>query len=340
MRHQRGEWVVRHFRSRFAHRADERALAHVWEAKQTDVGHDLELEAQVPHLAGFARLGVARRAVFGSREVFVAAATLATFGDHEPLLRPRELAQLLLRVAVEHDGADRDAHLDVFRRTAVTVFALPVATRVGAYGVVMNQIVECAEARICDQHDVPTAPTVAAGGAAEGDVFLAPKRDRTFAAATCFDPKLTLVDKPHRSRLDLALIGANLGKIAPRFRSFSSEIAKTLVRLAAWALGKRLEVRNAPEWRSSTRWLERQIRSGRRRLPLRGRGRALVEEIDRGQHRFNPVVARGRLQEDIGYASKLERGGLAQIELPFGERLEGREALGSYSFCSWMCLSS
>jgi hypothetical protein len=52
---------------------------------------------------------------------------------------------------------------------------------------VVNQVIQCTEARVGNEHDIPTTSAVAACGAAKRDVLLAPKRDGTLAARAGFD---------------------------------------------------------------------------------------------------------------------------------------------------------
>ena len=87
MRRERRERIVRDLRLRSRDCADERRLADVREAEQPDVGHDLELEAELELFAGLARLGASRRAIVRGREVDVAATAFAAARDDDALLR-------------------------------------------------------------------------------------------------------------------------------------------------------------------------------------------------------------------------------------------------------------
>src|SRR6478609_7732906 len=175
MRNQRRERIVRDFRTRSTDGADEGALTHVREAEQADVGHDFELEPEGAGFTRLARLGVARGAVFGRTEVAIASAAFPTLGDHHAFLRARELADPLLRVAVEDDRAHGHADLDVFRRAAVAILAHAVLSGIGPHQAMVDQIIQGTEARVGDEHDVPTPPAITARGATKRDVLFAPK---------------------------------------------------------------------------------------------------------------------------------------------------------------------
>src|SRR3546814_1974994 len=71
VRIQRGERVVGDFRRRRGHGADESALAGVGEAKQADVGQQLELQPKQALLTLLARRALSRGAVGGTLEVHV-----------------------------------------------------------------------------------------------------------------------------------------------------------------------------------------------------------------------------------------------------------------------------
>ena len=73
VRRQRRERVVGDLRPRRRDARDERGLARVGEADQADVGEQLQLEAEILHLARLARLHLARRAIGGGRKLRVAA---------------------------------------------------------------------------------------------------------------------------------------------------------------------------------------------------------------------------------------------------------------------------
>ena len=85
VRRQRRERVVGDLRPRRGDARDQRRLAGVREADEADVGEQLQLEAQVLDLAGFARLDLARRAIGGRGEPRVAHAAASALGDEHAL---------------------------------------------------------------------------------------------------------------------------------------------------------------------------------------------------------------------------------------------------------------
>src|SRR5690606_18364280 len=80
-----GERIVRDLRRRRGDRADEGGLARVREAKQADVGQQLQLELQQALLALGAWRELPRRAVDRALEVHVAQAALAAARDQQAL---------------------------------------------------------------------------------------------------------------------------------------------------------------------------------------------------------------------------------------------------------------
>ena len=165
--------------------------------EQSHVRHHLELEAQRAPLPRLPGLGAPRSAIDGRREVLVASTAVASCGDHESISGSRELAQSLLAVGVEDDGAERDPHLGVPSRVAVAVLALTVFAALGAHRAQVTHVLQRAQSRIGDQDYVSAVAAVAPCGPAERYELLPAERDDAVAAVAGLDLDRALVDEPH-----------------------------------------------------------------------------------------------------------------------------------------------
>ena len=200
MRRERRERIVGDLRLRAGDRADERGFADVREAEQADVGHHLQLEAELPLFARLARLGAARGAIVGRREMDVAAPAFAALRDDDLPARRVDVEQKLAALAIEHLRADRDAHDVVLRAAAVHVLAVTVLAVLRAQRPGVGKVEERREALVGLKHDIAAATPVPTRRAAEGDEFLPPEGDRAVSAFAGGDVHFARVDELHRSR--------------------------------------------------------------------------------------------------------------------------------------------
>ena len=181
VRRQRRERVVGDLRPRGRDARDERGLAGVREADETDVGQELELQPQLLRLAGHARVRAARRAVRGGREAGVAAAALAAGRDEDTLARLGQVGQLDQLSAVLDDLVDHraDRHL---QHEGLAVAAVPVRAHAVLAALRLEPLVEAvADERVHvgagDEEDRAAVAAVAAAGPAAWHELLAAERD-------------------------------------------------------------------------------------------------------------------------------------------------------------------
>jgi len=86
-------------------------------------------------------------------------------------------------------------HGDVLAVRAVAIGAHPVLTAAGAIQVLMSQVVERVEGRICDRVDGTAVAAVASGRAAARNELLAPKCHAAISAAAASDADLRRIDE-------------------------------------------------------------------------------------------------------------------------------------------------
>src|SRR3546814_19236815 len=117
------ERVVGDFRRRRGHGADESALAGVGEAKQADVGQQLELQPKQALLTLLARRELSRGAVGGTLEVHDAQAALAALGHQHAVAVARHVADASVGADVDALGTARAADGAVLVALAVEPLA-------------------------------------------------------------------------------------------------------------------------------------------------------------------------------------------------------------------------
>ena len=115
---ERRERIVGDLRPGRRNAGDQRRLAGVGKSDQADVGEQLQLEPEMPLLAGLAGLVLARGAIGRRREVGVAQSAAAAFRDEDALARLRQVGEHLR--GIRHGGivhvdecADRDGDVEV-----------------------------------------------------------------------------------------------------------------------------------------------------------------------------------------------------------------------------------
>src|SRR5437899_2392163 len=122
------DWHRSARRRRRADARDERRLAGVRKADDTDVGEELQLESQPAAVSGTSQIRLSRRAVGGRREARIPPAPTGARLDEDPLARAGEIAQRLVTFAVGHDRTDRHAEGQVVATGAMAVRALAALT--------------------------------------------------------------------------------------------------------------------------------------------------------------------------------------------------------------------
>ena len=90
---QRRERIVRNLRLGRADDRDQRRLAGVWQADDSDVGDQLQLDEKLALFAHVARLGEARRLTRGRREVLVSPPAAPTLRHQHPLALLRKVGE-------------------------------------------------------------------------------------------------------------------------------------------------------------------------------------------------------------------------------------------------------
>jgi hypothetical protein len=174
-----GERVVGDLGSRRRHRGEQRALAGVGLADESDIGDQLELELDATLDAGPAGLVLARHLVGGGSEGGVAPAAAAALCDDAAVAGLQQLAQELARVGIPHHGARRNAQHHVITRGTLLILPLPVLATLRLILLLVLVVEQGRQVGIGDQHDVPAVAAVAAIGATAGHVLLAAEGQAT-----------------------------------------------------------------------------------------------------------------------------------------------------------------
>jgi hypothetical protein len=197
---ERGERVVGDLRLGGADDADERALAHVGEADQRDVGHELQLQLQPLLVALLALLGERGGPAAVGGELGVAAAAAATAGRKPAVAVVGQVGEQLAGVQIGDDGALGHHHLQVLAALAVLVLAHSVHA---VERPAVRMVAERQQRRHVaagHQPDVAALAAVAAIGPTEGHRPFTAERHTARATVASAHVELGLVDKSaHRT---------------------------------------------------------------------------------------------------------------------------------------------
>src|SRR5580658_6336888 len=126
MRLESGERVGRDFRARRGNARDERGFSGVGEADESDIGEQLQFEAQAALFAGLAVFVLARSLVPGLGEMRIAAAAVPAASGAILLAGLGEIEKLLAGLLVEDHRADGNFQNCVHAGAAVAVRAFAV----------------------------------------------------------------------------------------------------------------------------------------------------------------------------------------------------------------------
>jgi hypothetical protein len=165
--------------------------------KQAHVGQHLQLQAQFAPFAFLALGLLARCAVGRGLEVDIAPAALAALGQQFDLAVFGQVGDDLAVVVIDDQGADRHAHVDVFRALAIAVRA---AARFAVFALVHFGVAEVdqgVDVAVGDRPDGAALAAVAAVRTAEGAELLAAERGAAIPAVAGDDFDFCFVDKLH-----------------------------------------------------------------------------------------------------------------------------------------------
>src|SRR5271166_6690557 len=130
----------------------------------------------------------------------VAETPVAARGDDNALAWVREVGEHRAALLVEHLRSDRRLQHRIGSPSPCTVLAHAVHPSFGLEVLLVAKVDESVEAIRAFDHNVASAPAVAAVGAAELDEFLAPERDAARPAVARADVDARLIEKLHASR--------------------------------------------------------------------------------------------------------------------------------------------
>ncbi|GGU58538.1 hypothetical protein GCM10010211_24400 [Streptomyces albospinus] len=190
--HQRGEGIVRDLRLGRGEHRDQRGLAGAGVADQRHIGDGLQLQHDVPRLAGLAEQREAGGLAAGGGQRGVAEAAATALARDEGGALAHQVGQHLA-VPVQHDRAVRDRQDQV-----LAVLALAVVARAGlAVGGLAVRVVvvveEGGDVLVDDQDHVAAPAAVAAVGAAERLELLPVNGGTAVASVTRGDVQLDAV---------------------------------------------------------------------------------------------------------------------------------------------------
>ena len=194
IRDERRERIVGDLRARGGNDGDQRRFAGVGKPDDRDVGEQLELDRELPDLAGKARFREARRLPRRRREMLIAPAAVPALGDEDALAAAsgRRGFRRIRRPGRSSRRAAGCRHL----RPAFRGSWIPGRARPGRpiVGLVPKRIERVQRRRRPDVH-VAAVATVAAGRASPRNEFFAPERDASVSAVAGGDHDLGFIDE-------------------------------------------------------------------------------------------------------------------------------------------------
>ena len=200
-RMQRRERVVRNFRARGGHAADQGRFAGVGQADQADVGEQFQFEPEFANLAWRALRDAAGRPVGAGLEVGVAEAVSPALRHEQLLAGVEQFPDQFSRAFVVDDRAAGHADRQI---VAGLADAVPTGARLSVAGLEMTletEVDEGVQACIRAQENAAAIAAVAAVRPAELDELLAPETQAAVAALAGGNVNLGVVDEFHGVRV-------------------------------------------------------------------------------------------------------------------------------------------
>src|SRR6056297_2295002 len=189
--------IVGHLRPCLRYGRDQGRLSGVRKPQQADIGKHLEFEMERARLAGRTFGELSRCTVDGGFEMDVALAAGAAPGHQQPLAGLRDVAYDFIGLDIAHDGAQRNAHYDVFGRFAGSLPPLAGLAVAGLEHSGMAKVDQRVETGVCFHPDAAAVAAVAAVGTALRNVLLAPEAHAAVPAAAGADFDSGFVDEFH-----------------------------------------------------------------------------------------------------------------------------------------------
>jgi hypothetical protein len=141
--------------------------------------------------------------------VHVSPAAPTASGSDENLSGFGEVTEKLSGLAIENNRAYRHANNQGLGTFAMAIAALAVLSPASSDDGPMLQIEQRAQVDVRQENDIASMSPVAAGGAALGSKFFAPKGNSSVAAVAGFDWKNNFVHESHGATLAQAIALAN-----------------------------------------------------------------------------------------------------------------------------------
>ena len=212
--HQRGKRIVAYLGPCLRNHREQCGFTGIWVSDQPNVRDQLELQLQFKLFAGLSTLRFARRLVRGGGKMYVSQAAASTSSHHDALARVQEIGNQRALRGVAHQGTRGHAKDQIPPLRAVHFLGTAIAAGPGFVVGMIVKIHQGVEAGIGLQIDGAPTSTVAAVGAAHGDVFGAMEVFGAVAAVTSGDVNLGPVVELH-SRLSLSTLSPSPGGVSP-----------------------------------------------------------------------------------------------------------------------------
>ena len=174
---------------------DERRLAHVGKADETNIGKQLQFQSDDSLLPRATALEVSRRPIGGRREVDIASTALASAGREKAVAVDAQIRQQLRSRVVVHHGAGGHAQDHVLAALAVAILVRTALARWRPVFVAIAKVEQRGQSFVHFEDHAAAVAAVAARGSALWDVLLSAKGDRAIAAVTAVDADARLVDE-------------------------------------------------------------------------------------------------------------------------------------------------
>src|SRR5690606_15025139 len=171
VRHQRGEGIVGHARTRGGHRCDQGGLAGIGQTEETHVGDHLQLQLETTGFTRGAVGGLARAAVDAGFETGVTKAVEAAVRDQQALTYHQHVTEQFLGIRLVDTGAHRHTDLEVGAAGTGAVTLAAVGAGLRAVARLEAEVDQGIEIVVGDQPDAAAITAIAAIRTAAIDEF-------------------------------------------------------------------------------------------------------------------------------------------------------------------------
>ena len=195
VRNERGERVIRYFRTECRNFGDERGFSRVGVADDAHLRDQFQFQAEPPGFTLLAGIGAPGRLVGGGSEAGISPSSCPPPGGNKCFTVLGKILEKVAGFAIPNDRPQREREDEVRGTAPLLVFSFSVLASFGEVMLAVMKIKEGGKLAVGSQNYFPAFSPVAAIRSSPGNVFFAAKADATVFSVSGLDEDFSFIDK-------------------------------------------------------------------------------------------------------------------------------------------------